>query len=194
MAILIAVSTAFSVNERELSTWRRAKAATLGNVDDRTRCLCAGVALDAVLQSVNLREKDVTIGYGEHGKPFLKDYPHLHFNLSHSGKWAVCALSDTPIGVDVEQLRQVDALRLAARWLPAKQAKLLKTSPPTEQIPRFFEFWTRRESLLKAQGVGLSGVCAAEETGYRFREYPLDGYALTVCTQGDLPERLTIIE
>jgi 4'-phosphopantetheinyl transferase len=42
---------------------------------------------------------------GEHGKPVLAG-PHgarLHFNLSHSGSLAVCALTEiSPVGVDVE--------------------------------------------------------------------------------------------
>lgn len=194
MAILIAVSTAYSVDEQELSASRRAKAATLSNANDRARSLCAGWALDAALRTVGLREREVTVVCDDHGKPFLKDHPHLHFNLSHSGKWAVCVLSDAPVGVDVEQIRSVDTVRLAKRWLPENQAAELKTCPPSEQTERFFKFWTQRESLLKAQGVGLSGISTAGETGYRFREYPLDGYVLTVCAGGKFPKELTIIK
>ena len=27
--------------------------------------------------------------YGEHGKPYLKDFPNIHFNISHSGEYVV---------------------------------------------------------------------------------------------------------
>ena len=191
MTVLIAVSTAYPVNEGELSKERLSKAASFRNADDRVRSLRAGWALDAALRTVGLRERDVTVVYDDHGKPVLQDHPHLHFSLSHSGEWAVCALSDVPVGVDVELIRPIDAARLVNRWLPAEQAAEWETDP---SIERFFKLWTRRESLLKAQGVGLSGVGTASEDGFYFREYALDGYALTLCTKGEFPEMLTIIQ
>ena len=39
---------------------------------------------------------------GSRGKPFFPDFPHIHFNLSHSGGLALCALSDGEVGVDIE--------------------------------------------------------------------------------------------
>ena len=122
MTVLIAVSTAYPVNEGELSNERLSKSSSFRNADDRVRSLCAGWALDAALRTVGLRERDVTVVYDDHGKPVLQDHPHLHFSLSHSGEWAVCALSDTPVGVDVERIRPIDAARLVNRWLPAEQA------------------------------------------------------------------------
>ncbi len=194
MALLIAVSTAYPVDEGLLSPGRRAKLAILKTEADRCRCRSAGAALDAALRTVGLREQDASIAYGEHGKPYLAEHPQWHFSLSHSGEWAVCVLSDAPVGVDVEQLRPIEAAALAKRWLPASQAETVKNSPIAEQTERFFWQWTRRESLLKAQGVGLSGLSSASEAGYRFREYSLEGYALTVCTAGELPEALQLIK
>ena len=42
---------------------------------------------------------------GPMGKPFFPAMPHIHFNLSHSGDLALCALSDRPVGVDIERVR-----------------------------------------------------------------------------------------
>ena len=41
---------------------------------------------------------------GELGKPTFTKFPDLHFSLAHSTGMAVGALSDMPIGVDVEHL------------------------------------------------------------------------------------------
>ena len=41
---------------------------------------------------------------GPYGKPYLTGYPEIHFNISHSGGWAVCALASMPCGVDGEGL------------------------------------------------------------------------------------------
>lgn len=41
--------------------------------------------------------------YTEHGKPYLPDYSDVHFNISHSEKYVVCAVSDKPVGVDIQK-------------------------------------------------------------------------------------------
>ena len=47
------------------------------------------------------------LGYSPEGKPFLAHYPDIHFNLSHSGTVALCAISDQPVGADVEVPRKI---------------------------------------------------------------------------------------
>ncbi|MBR2338766.1 MAG: 4'-phosphopantetheinyl transferase superfamily protein [Clostridia bacterium] len=194
MAVLIAVSTTYPVDAQQLSEARRAKAAQFQHPQDRALCLCAGWALDAALRTVGLRERTAVIVTGEHGKPFLSEYPRWHFNLSHSGDWAVCALSDAPIGVDIEQLRERDYLRLAQRHFSPDEVGALQTLSPTQQQERFFRLWTRKESWLKAQGIGLAGLSSAPVAAYTFREYTLSGYALTVCTCGAFPDALVVME
>ena len=48
---------------------------------------------------------------GERGKPWFPSCPQNHFNLSHSGSFALCALSDQPVGVDIQEMR--------AAWRPS---------------------------------------------------------------------------
>ena len=42
---------------------------------------------------------------GERGKPWMPQLPNRHFNLSHSGTLALCALSAQPVGVDIQVVR-----------------------------------------------------------------------------------------
>ncbi len=173
--VLIAVSCAHAPYAlKTLSDARLEKAAALKNEADRARSLCAGLALDACLQAVGLREREVTVKTDEHGKPYLADHPELYFSLSHSGDFAVCALDDAPIGVDLERHRPIDSERLAKRYLNV-------TAPLTRA--EFFSLWTKKESYLKAVGIGLAGLHAEPEAGWQFREYPLRGYSLTVCSR-----------
>ena len=44
--------------------------------------------------------------YGEHGKPIFVGHPEIHFNLSHCREAVVCAVSDRPVGIDVESIRE----------------------------------------------------------------------------------------
>ena len=46
----------------------------------------------------------VKVEKNRYGKPFLKEYPRLHFNGSHSGDYLVCAMSQNPVGVDVQRI------------------------------------------------------------------------------------------
>lgn len=173
--VLIAVSREYAPHALEqLSDARLRKAQTLKAPDDQVRSLCAGLALDACLRTIGLRERDVTIATDVHGKPFLLGHPTWHFSLSHSGDWAVCALDDSPIGVDIERHRPTNIERLATRCFGTNE-------PLTAED--FFSLWTRKESYLKAVGIGLSGLHTEPDETWHFKEYPLAGYSLTVCSQ-----------
>ncbi len=173
--VLVAVSCTEAPRAAEyLSDARMQKAAALKNAADRARSLCAGLALDACLRTIGLCEREVTVATDEHGKPTLADHPEWHFSLSHSGDLAVCALDDAPIGVDLEQHRPLDTERLAARYLGV-------TASLT--VEEFFSLWTKKESYLKAVGIGLSGLHTEPDDSWHFKEYPLEGYSLTVCSR-----------
>ncbi len=72
-------------------------------------------------------------------------------SISHSGEWVVAALTRAgPIGVDVEQVVDLDAASLLDTVLSTEESL---DDATTED---FFRLWTRKESLLKATGEGLA--------------------------------------
>lgn len=99
---------------------------------------------------------------GKHGKPALSHTgkaPLLHFNLSHSGEYAVLVFSScTPIGIDIEYTnRKANIDKIAERiFLPEEIKKLKYISDEEEKRQYFFFLWTRTESFLKGLGCGLS--------------------------------------
>lgn len=115
--------------------------------------------------------------------------PPLHLNLSHSGTRVLCALSDRPVGCDVEQIRAAN-LPLARRFFSPEEYEQLAALPTgAAQDALFFHLWTRKESLMKARGLGVSMLrerlsvaaqCAC--FGYHLRSYEMqDGYCYAVC-------------
>lgn len=47
----------------------------------------------------------VIIGKDSWGKPFcISPATNICFNISHSGRWIVCAVAEQPIGIDVQQI------------------------------------------------------------------------------------------
>lgn len=90
------------------------------------------------------------------GKPMLSSRA-LEFNLSHSQNTALLAVTDRPIGVDVEYIaRSIDVLGLAKRFFAAEEYEDLLSYSTEEQKILFFRIWTRKEAFIKAVGKGLS--------------------------------------
>lgn len=95
---------------------------------------------------------------GEKGKPYLKDCPWIHFNISHTKGMVVCAVHDLPVGVDVEEIRPYSEA-LAKRVLtPLELQNLALWESRGHHFGEvcFFRYWTLKESYVKATGEGLS--------------------------------------
>ena len=122
--------------------------------EDRIRSLGAGMLLNSVLAE-NCPEVPLPpeIEFKEDGKPFLAGFDIFHFNLSHSGTYAVCAFDKTPVGIDIERIKPVKA-GIAERFFSAEEQQFLNTC--SQNTPKaFFAVWTRKEAFLKAVGKGL---------------------------------------
>lgn len=107
------------------------------------------------------------------GKPYFRE-GGVEFSISHSGQWAVCALSDTAVGVDIERIRPV-SLRVWSRYLASEPDE--PYGGDREAILR----WTRYEALLKRNGMAVKDPTAVYVTLTE-----IDGYLLTVCGDGEV--------
>ena len=138
---------------------RRERILSIRFQEDKLLHLGAGLLAAHALRKAGA--SDLTQDYHENQKPFLAAHPGIHFNLSHSGTLAVCAVSDAPVGVDVERERAVN-WSLARRFFhPAELAWLERSADPDRDFTRL---WTRKESYIKMTGKGLaqplSSFCA----------------------------------
>lgn len=89
----------------------------------------------------------------EYGKPSLQDYDDIEFNVSHSGDFALIALSMVgAVGVDIERYdRRIDARNLSEYvFTPIERENQLET------MEAFIQKWVAKESVLKALGVGIA--------------------------------------
>jgi 4'-phosphopantetheinyl transferase len=99
--------------------------------------------------------------YNGFGKPELAVLPPmfpLRFNVSHSGAWALIAMTlEHRIGVDVEQVRQLENIDDLARNSFSKvELDVYQHLPGEQRTQAFFHAWTRKEAFIKACGEGLS--------------------------------------
>lgn len=96
---------------------------------------------------------------GEKDKPELVNPPlPLRFNLSHTKGLIICAVTlKDDIGCDVEDTtRSNNVLAIADRYFSSVETEELFSLPKEQQRHRFFDYWTLKESYIKAWGLGLA--------------------------------------
>ncbi|HCM48572.1 MAG TPA: 4'-phosphopantetheinyl transferase [Colwellia sp.] len=96
---------------------------------------------------------------GSKDKPEVINCPlPLCFNISHTKNLIICAVTlEDDIGCDVENTgRSNDVLAIAERYFSPKESTELFALPEAEQRHRFFDYWTLKESYIKAWGLGLA--------------------------------------
>lgn len=132
---------------------------------------------------------------GEHGKPYLKEFPRIYFNISHTEGIAVCAVGSSPLGIDIEAERPYHE-NVLRRVLSEAERRRLEELPEAERSRRFFCIWTLKESYVKAKGCGLTipltGITFEFEEGghiacsvpgtFFYQKLLEEGYILSLCT------------
>jgi 4'-phosphopantetheinyl transferase len=121
------------------------------------------------------------------GKPYFRDYPRCHFNLSHSGGWVLCALGDGPVGVDLQIVRESPSQ--VGRKFTGEEQTWLSTQPP-EAV---YSLWAKKEAYLKYLGLGLTRRLDSfsvlplprnqvePEVVCALIQIPLEGFACALC-------------
>lgn len=130
--------------------------------------------------------KDATILKDEKGKPYLDTCPGIHISITHTAAAIAVCVSDSPVGLDAETIGSVHP-RVAERLFTESEREYVGDDPT-----RFFEIWTRKESLAKLTGEGITrrladvDVLTGENTGGAvFIPIEIDGTAACVCTFSD---------
>lgn len=115
----------------------------------------------------------------ESGKPYFPDHPERHFNLSHSGGLALCALSDTPVGVDIEVIRPRRENLPAYVFKGEDYERYLALGGDWDS---FFTLWTEMESIIKYTSEGLKAYRrAVRPDGCVLSNLSGDGWKGAVC-------------
>ncbi|MGE0384271.1 MAG: 4'-phosphopantetheinyl transferase superfamily protein [Gammaproteobacteria bacterium] len=112
----------------------------------------------------------------------------LHFNYSHTGQLALCAITTAgPVGVDIERVRTLpDLTDMAARNFTANERTTV-LSTDRGVVEAFFDCWARKEAFIKATGEGMSrdllgfDVGMTRPEGGMVRERCGDGQPWYVC-------------
>jgi len=109
----------------------------------------------SVGQYLGKPDQEINLVFGEKGKPHIGNLEGVHFNISHSGHYIVCAVAPEEIGIDVERIRKVN-LRIAERFFSPFEINDLMALEEEYRMHYFITLWTIKESYLKAIGRGLT--------------------------------------
>ena len=131
---------------------RRSQALLFKHTFGRFACLKSYLIL------ADLLHRDYGVGEfsletGEHGKPFIADHKEIHFNISHCQRAIAVAVSDEPVGIDVESFRRFSNSLLDKTMNDSEKAEILASESP-EEI--FAAYWTRKEAVFKLMGTGIT--------------------------------------
>jgi len=114
---------------------------------------------DLLSYYADIPPRDWRFDKGEKDKPEIVNPPlPLRFNISHTKGLIICAVTlEDDIGCDVENTtRSNDVLAIADRYFSINETKALFSLPQEQQRNRFFDYWTLKESYIKAWGLGLA--------------------------------------
>lgn len=126
----------------------------------------------------------------EYGKMYITNYPNIHFNLSHSRDYVACAVSDTPIGVDIEYADPLIDLSIARHYFyNSEYEKIIGSENPSNE---FFNYWVLKESYMKYTGLGFNleldafeivieeGIISLKnnKNNMKFKLFDVNGYKL----------------
>lgn len=177
--------------------------------EDSQRGLIGKILIrSSISNRYGLKNEDIYFGANEFGKPYFKGDKDFHFNISHSGQWVVYATDNSPIGIDIEEINDID-LNIANRFFSSEEHGDLMKLDKKDRLAYFFDLWTLKESYIKAEGMGLSipldsfsikkrgeniSIKGAAKN-YYFKQYDaIENYKLSVCSMNkNFPSDINIM-
>ena len=162
-----------------VSLGQKEKALRFANEIDQIRSL-----LSSYLKNLLSREE---LQKNEYGKPYFDNGPF--FNISHSGKYVLMAVSTSEIGVDIEEMKNKDMSALV-RIFNEAEAKMIK------EHSDFYYLWCAKESLIKCMGltVGkireipglpLNGLKTFKGKDYQCKSFIYDKHIVSITREGN---------
>lgn len=133
-----------------VSAQRREQALRFTHLFGQYCCLKSYEMLLQLLASTYTMHSTPTFLYNEYGAPSIKNGPY--FSISHCKSGIAVAVSDQPVGIDIEAVRSLKVDLVKKTMNPLEQEAILSASQPDWAFTRL---WTRKEAFLKMKGTGI---------------------------------------
>jgi 4'-phosphopantetheinyl transferase len=164
----------------EISVQRREQALRFRHEQGQRLCVLAYLLLKKGLRTTYGIMENPIFEYNEHGKPSIVDHPDIFFNLSHCKEAAVCVISDHPVGIDVESIREYKESLVRYTMNDAEIREIESSENPASA---FIRLWTMKEATMKLVGTGISNDMknVIDTTTYHYTTVDRRQYIYTVC-------------
>lgn len=132
----------------------RSRIEQIGRIDIAQASLVSKILLQQGFEKYyNLDKSSLErITFSRYERPIYMD-DNIDFNISHSYDLVTCAISPgIQIGIDIERIRPVNVQNFLKEF---SGQELVNISQAEDQNTAFFSYWTKKEAILKAEGLGL---------------------------------------
>lgn len=134
-----------------LSTTEKKRAQCTHTTEKKEQFILARGVLRLLLsQALNIKAACVQIEQRHSGKPFIHSSSELHFNVSHSFEYAVFALSDHNVGIDIEYCDPQLDIKTSFPFLHPQEKHHVQQKAYDKEF--FFELWTHKKAWAKLHG------------------------------------------
>lgn len=193
----------------KIESCKKEKICRLRNDKDFERKLLGEMLIrDVLAKEYDASEEAIVFSCNSYGKPYLLSERNIHFNMSNSDDYVVCAVGSEELGIDIEHIMPIDTL-VAECFFSAEEINTLKGYEGHKKLEYFYGIWTIKESYIKALGKGIDlGLKRYtvrqrgenirlfernEELDYHFNRFMLgNDYVMAVCSinpvEGIIPE------
>jgi phosphopantetheinyl transferase len=116
-----------------------------------------------------LHDNNLIIYKDQNGKPFIKDSIY-YFSVSHCNSKTAIVVSNHPVGIDMETIRDYNS-------------KLLKYLNINKHLSKraFFREWTRREAYIKKNNLNLGSISSLNLSDAKFITISLFKTIISIC-------------
>ena len=165
---------------KEISEQRREQALKFKFEQGQRLCVLAYLLLKKALHETYGITDNPIFEYNEHGKPSIVGHPEIFFNLSHCKEAVICAVSDLPVGVDVEGIREYKESLVNYTMNDGEMAQIHSAEDPAAA---FIRLWTMKEATMKLIGTGISNdmKTVIDTTRYKYTTVDRQRYIYTIC-------------
>ena len=165
---------------KEISEQRREQALKFKHEQGQRLCVLAYQLLKQALREEYGITESPVFEYNEHGKPSIIGHPEVFFNLSHCKEAAVCVVSDQPVGIDVESIREY---KEGLVHYSMNDDEIQEIESAEHPDVAFIRLWTMKEATLKLIGTGISNdlKTVLDTAKYKYTTVERQRYIYTVC-------------
>ncbi|MBU3102831.1 4'-phosphopantetheinyl transferase family protein [Clostridium gasigenes] len=135
---------------------KRYKIEKLINKKDKIRTLIGEILIRTlIIKELGITNRNITFEKTEFGKPYLKTHCKFQFNISHSGDFVVCVIDDNPIGIDIEEIKEIEYKEISKNLFTLSEFEYIVKNNSKTSLSKFYDIWTLKESYIKCLGEGL---------------------------------------